>query len=123
MRHADIEKLCLSLKGAVLSIQWGEERVFKVGGKMFAMLYPASQRPHTLWFKASNESLHILTHVRHITPAPYLARAKWVCLERLDALPAKETRPYLVRAHAIVASGLTKKMRLELGIDDVTVPF
>ena len=32
MRHAEIEKFCLALPAATLSIQWGAERVFKVGG-------------------------------------------------------------------------------------------
>ncbi len=38
MRYAEIEKFCLSLKGAKLSIQWGADHVYKVGDKMFAVL-------------------------------------------------------------------------------------
>jgi predicted DNA-binding protein (MmcQ/YjbR family) len=37
-------------------------------------------------------------------------------LERLDALNTKELRAYLTRAHNIVAAGLTKKKRAELGM-------
>lgn len=116
MRHAEIEKFCLSLTGATRSIQWGGERVYKVGGKMFAMLGPKDDKPHHLFFKAGETSFHILTHIRHIIPAPYLARAHWVYLERLDALPAKELKAYLERAHALVAMALSKKKRGELGI-------
>ncbi|MDE2183912.1 MAG: MmcQ/YjbR family DNA-binding protein [Alphaproteobacteria bacterium] len=114
--HAAIESFCLSLPGATLSVQWGEERVYKVGGKMFAMLGPKSDRPHHLFFKAGETSFEILTQLPHIIAAPYLARAKWVYLERLDALKAKELKAYLARAHALIVQALPKKKRAELGL-------
>ena len=119
MRHAEIEKFCLSLPAVTLVVQWGESRVYKVGGKIFAILSPASDKPHSLSFKASDESFHILTHVSGIIPAPYLAKSHWVCLERLDALSRKELKAYLTRAHALIAAGLPKRKQTELGIADV----
>jgi predicted DNA-binding protein (MmcQ/YjbR family) len=116
MKYADIEKFCLSLKGAALSIQWGSDHVYKVGGKMFAAMGPPEMRPQTLSFKTAPDSFAILTRAKNVIPAPYLARAQWVQLERLDALGAKELRGYLARAHAIVAAGLPKKKRAELGM-------
>jgi predicted DNA-binding protein (MmcQ/YjbR family) len=118
MTSAQVEKFCLSLPGATLSIQWGADRVFKVGGKMFAAMGPREMRPQTLSFKTSDESFHILTRAKHIIPAPYLARAKWVQLQKLDALSAKELRVYLERAHALVAERLPRKTRLALGLVD-----
>jgi predicted DNA-binding protein (MmcQ/YjbR family) len=115
MRHADIEKFCLSLPGATLSIQWGSDRVFKVGGKMFAVMAPKG--PGGMSFKAGEASFQILTKLKNIVPAPYLARAHWVYLEKLDALSAKDLKAYLERAHALVAQGLSKKKRAELGIE------
>ena len=116
MKYAEIEKFCLSLPGATLSIQWGSDHVFKVGGKMFAVMGPPSMRPQTLSFKAGDASFEILTKVRNIIPAPYLARAKWVNQQKLDALNTKEMKAYLTQAHALVAAGLTKKKRAELGL-------
>jgi predicted DNA-binding protein (MmcQ/YjbR family) len=81
MTYAQIQAHCLSLPGATLSIQWGADHVFKVGGKMFAVLGPPEERPHTMSFKASDDSFHILTQCKGIIPAPYLARAHWVMLE------------------------------------------
>jgi predicted DNA-binding protein (MmcQ/YjbR family) len=118
MTSAQVETFCLSLPGATLSIQWGADRVFKVGGKMFAAMGPREMRPQTLSFKTSDESFHILTRAKHIIPAPYLARAKWVQLQQLDALSAKESRMYLARAYALVAERLPRKTRLALGIAD-----
>ena len=116
MKYAEIEKFCLSLPAATLSIQWGSDRVYKVGGKMFAVMGPPEMRPQTLSFKAGDTSFDILTKAKNIIPAPYLARAKWVNLQKLDALNTKEMKAYLTRAHAIVAQGLTRKAKIELGI-------
>jgi predicted DNA-binding protein (MmcQ/YjbR family) len=54
--------------------------------------------------------------MRGIIPAPYLARAQWVHLDRLDRLPDKQLKGYTTRAHAIVARRLTRKARAALGI-------
>jgi predicted DNA-binding protein (MmcQ/YjbR family) len=118
MTYEQIKAHCLSLPGATLSIQWGADRVFKVGGKMFAVLGPPEAKPHTLSFKASDDSFHILTQEKGIIPAPYLARAHWVYLENLRALKASELKAYLSRAHALIAAGLPKKTRQKLGISD-----
>lgn len=116
MRHAAVEAFCLSLPAAVLSVQWGQERVYKVGGKMFAMLGPTTRKPHDLCFKTAETSFFILTHLPEIIPAPYLARAHWVMLDRLDALPAKDLKAYLRQAHALVAAKLPRKVRARLGL-------
>ncbi len=116
MRTTDVEKFLLALPGATLSIQWGNDRVFKVGGKMFAVMGPHDGKSKSMSFKASSESFRILTELEGIKPAPYLARAEWVHLDKPTRLPPKELKAYLTRAHAIVASGLPKKTQRELGI-------
>lgn len=116
MTPAAIEKYLLSLPGATLSIQWGGERVFKVGGKMFAVLPPKGEKRRGLSFKAGDDSFHILTRVKGIVPAPYLARAHWIRLERCDILAAAELREYLRRAHGLIAARLPRKMQRELGL-------
>ena len=118
MKSADIEKFCLSLSGATLTVQkgWGDERVYKVGGKMFAAMSAKNARPQKLSFKTGDDSFAILTKEKDIIPAPYAAHIKWVQLARLDALNAKEMKGYLARAHALVAEKLSKKKRVELGL-------
>jgi predicted DNA-binding protein (MmcQ/YjbR family) len=117
MKPIDVEKFLLSLPHATLSVQWGNDRVFKVAGKMFAVIgYHNDKSFGGMSFKASEESFRILTELPGIIPAPYLARAHWVALDKPTRLPAKELKAYLTRAHAIVASGLTKKKQKELGL-------
>lgn len=109
----------LALPGAKLSIRWGNDRVFKVGGKMFAVMGPEGASGHegtVISFKTADDSFMMLTKSEGIIPAPYMARAKWVALKKWSALKPTELKAYLTRAHAIVAAGLPKKTQKELGL-------
>ncbi len=114
--HQAIRAHLAALPGATLSIQWGDEHVWKVGGKMFAVMRPPDAKVQSISFKAGEDSFAILTQAEGIIPAPYLQRAKWVRLDRLTRMKPTELKAYLARAHAIVAAGLTKKVRAELGL-------
>lgn len=105
-----------SLPGVTLSIQWGDDHVFKVGAKMFAVMRAPDAKEQIISFKAGDDSFAILTQQEGIIPAPYLQRAKWVRLDRLTRMTPAELKAYLTRAHAIVARGLTKKARAALGL-------
>lgn len=110
MTPAAIRKLCLSLPGATETIQWGGERVFKAGGKMFAVI-SAARDADAMSFKAGDESFRLLTELPGLTPAPYLARAKWVRIAPLSSLPPADLAAYLRRAHELVVAALPKKAR------------
>jgi predicted DNA-binding protein (MmcQ/YjbR family) len=114
MRPADLRRFCLALPGATETVQWGEHHVFKVGGKMFAIVGMAGRTFDGLWFKVSPDSFYVLTREPGIIPAPYLARAGWVALDRLDRLPADHLKAYVARAHALIAAKLSKKTQAEL---------
>lgn len=116
---AEIARFCRGLPGATESIQWGDDLVFKVGGKMFAVLGPWSAKAPHLAIKASDDSFEILTRQANIVPAPYLARAKWVQPTALSALPRRDLFAYLSRAHANVVEGLSRNKRIDLGIEKV----
>lgn len=116
MTPAAIRKHCLSFPGATETIQWGDDRVFKVGGKMFAVI-GASPRADAMSWKCSDESFRLLAELPGLSPAPYLARAQWIKLEPLSALPAEDLAAYLRRAYEIVRGGLTKKAQAALGAE------
>lgn len=118
MRYADIEAHCLALPGVTKEHPFGDSDVFKVGGKMFALISVQDGRPAGVWFKAGQTSAAILTQIEGIRPCPYLARAHWVAMDGLKALKPGELREYLSRAHALVASGLSKKKQRELGLPE-----
>jgi predicted DNA-binding protein (MmcQ/YjbR family) len=119
MTYDQVTRHLLSLPGAELSIKWGSDHIFVVGKKMFAGMGPKKTN-EGISFKADEMSFEILTKKKGITPSKYLARAHWVSLDRLDRLPDKQLKAYLTRAHAIVAAGLSKKLRTSLGIADAT---
>jgi predicted DNA-binding protein (MmcQ/YjbR family) len=108
-----LRELCLSFPGATEQIQWGNDLLFKVGGKMFAAT-PLEPAPVCLSFKASPENFAELTERPNIIPAPYLARAQWVALQTRDALPRDELAGLLRESYEMVVAKLPKKIRESL---------
>jgi predicted DNA-binding protein (MmcQ/YjbR family) len=103
-----LRTLCLSLPGGTEQIQWGYDLVFKVGGKMFCVT-PTEPAPVALSFKCDDDTFAELIEREGVIPAPYLARAKWVALERYEAIPDRELVPLITRAYEIVRDKLPKK--------------
>jgi len=116
MTYDQITKYLLSLPGAALSIKWGEDHMFVVGGKMFAGMGPKARGPQGISFKCDEMWFEVLTKKRGIVPASYAARFHWVALDRFDRLPDKQLQAYLARAHALIAQKLPKKTQKALGL-------
>jgi predicted DNA-binding protein (MmcQ/YjbR family) len=113
MSPEGVRRAALGLPGAAVVVQWGETRVYKVGGKMFACTDGAGR---TLSVKVSDIAFAALTEGGRARPAPYLARAKWVRFDDLAALDDAEVADWLRTAHALVAARLTRTARRELGL-------
>src|SRR5580658_736171 len=107
-----IRRHCLSFPHATEQVQWGDNLVFKVGGKMFAVtsLEPTGV---CLSFKCSPEEFAELTELPGVIPAPYLARAQWIALESEDALRVPVIKRLLRNSYDLVFAKLTKKARAE----------
>ena len=116
MTPAVFEKVTLALPRATLVVQWGDMRAFKVGPRIFAILSGPSERPRTASFKCSDLGYAMLLERPGVVPAPYLARAKWVMVETLRALPDAELRDRIAQAHRLVVAKLPKKERERLGL-------
>ncbi|HVE48795.1 MAG TPA: MmcQ/YjbR family DNA-binding protein [Casimicrobiaceae bacterium] len=106
-----LRKHCASLPGATRDIKWGADECYSVGGRMFAVFGIEGGKARGVSFKVDDERFLELTDRDGVIPAPYLARAHWVLLERGNALPVKEAKALLARSHALVAARLTKKAR------------
>ncbi len=108
-----VRRLCLSFPRTTESVQWGENLVFKIRGKIYAI---AALEPSDVWlsFKCSPEDFADLTERPGIVPAPYLARSQWVALESEDALTTAELKRLLRQAYNLVRAGLTKKQQAAL---------
>jgi predicted DNA-binding protein (MmcQ/YjbR family) len=113
----DIEQVhahCLSFPHVTEVVLWGNDLVFKIGGKMFAVigLDPASD--HCMSFKCTPEKFAELIEGTGIVPAPYVARYHWVALERFNALSEKELKSLLRTAYDLVFEKLPKKAKADL---------
>jgi len=108
-----IRKFCLALPGASEQIQWEDDLLFKVGGKMFAVVPLV---PARVWitFKCTEEEFAELTEMPGIIPAPYLARAKWVALETEGAFPRAEIHRLLRQSYDLVFAKLTRKIQTQV---------
>jgi len=107
-----VRQFCLALPHATEQVQWGSDLVFKIGGKMFAVV-PLEPAANSLSFKASPEEFAELVERPGFVPAPYLARAQWVALERGVALPRRELERLLRQAYELVLAKLPQKTRRE----------
>jgi predicted DNA-binding protein (MmcQ/YjbR family) len=106
---------CRSMPAVTEDIKWENNRVFSVGGKMFAIFNFPDGEPFS--FKTDPHVFADLTQREGIQPAPYLARALWVLCGGVDVLPLEEIKELLLEAHAIVVSRLPRRTRAELGIN------
>ena len=71
-----VRRHCMALPHTTEKVQWGNDLVFKVAGKMYAV---AALEPgdHWLSFKCTPEDFAALTERPGVVPAPYMARAQW----------------------------------------------
>lgn len=116
MSFAALKKHALTLPGAVPDIKWEVDWTACIGGKMFLIGGPEPGVWKHCAFKVDDHRFLELTGVPGIVPAPYLARAHWVALQRADALPLAELKALVSRSHQLIAAKMTKKLRLQLGI-------
>jgi predicted DNA-binding protein (MmcQ/YjbR family) len=109
----DIESLrayCLSLPQATEGIQWDNDLLFRIAGKMFAVA-SLEGSPTRLSFKCTPEKFDELIEREGIVPAPYMARNKWVMLESLDALSDAEIQSLIQNSYNMVLAKLPKKIQ------------
>ena len=113
MNLTRLRELCLSFPGATEQIQWGADLVFKVRGKMFCVAC-TEVAPNVMSFKCDDERFAELCERDGIIPAPYMARAKWVALERWDTLEDRELKPLVEQAYVLIRHKLPRKAQAEL---------
>lgn len=120
MLREDIASFCLQLPGVREDHKWGGVRVFSVAdNKMFATMDLAGDG---VSFKVGAELFLGYVDRPGIRPAPYLARAHWISLTRLDALGDAELRDLLSRSHQLVVRKLPRVRQAGLLLDSDQQP-
>lgn len=111
MKPDELDALCQGWPGVTVDTKWGADRVYSVGGRMFAVIGTEGADAGRLSFKVPDELFLALTEQPGIVPAPYLARARWVLVKP----PARPDRAWLQaqirRSYELVRDKLPKKAR------------
>lgn len=111
-----IREFCLSLPGATEGLQWGDNLLFRVSGKMFAIadLTPGGSTGYCLSFKCTPQRAAELLERPGTAPAPYLAKHHWIALESFDTLPRRELEQALADSYRLVMEKLPVARRPQL---------
>lgn len=118
MTLAEYNAFCAALPATTHVVQWGGADVWKVGGKVFALGRDDTDGALFVSFKCSPLTYEMLRDAPGCRPAPYLASRgmKWIQRFSDESLPDDAFRDYLRESHRLVAAGLTRKLRAELGL-------
>lgn len=100
--------------GVGSDVKWEDDLVFSVAGKMFCVTCLRGPKAGSLSFKVEDDRFLELTERPGFLPAPYLARAHWVYLERPERVPSDELRAFVRRSYELVREKLPKKTQREL---------
>jgi predicted DNA-binding protein (MmcQ/YjbR family) len=117
LTYREFNAFCGSLPATTHVVQWGGAHVWKVGGKVFAIGgWERDQHPG-ITFKVSDIGWEMLREAAGCRPAPYLASRGMKWIQNYDrGLSKSELKRYLKASHALVAAGLSRKKRAELGL-------
>lgn len=116
MTRDEINALCAALPHSTHVVQWGGSDVWKIGGKVFAVV--GGDQMGTVSFKIGPIGYEALSTAPGMQPAPYLASRGMSWVQRIgpETLDAAALQDHLQGSYELVASGLTKKLRKELGL-------
>jgi predicted DNA-binding protein (MmcQ/YjbR family) len=117
MTYEEFNGFCRALPATTYVVQWGGSHVWKVGGKVFAIGGWQNDEP-SFTFKVNEVAFEMLRDQPGLRPAPYLASRglKWIQHFAKPGLSDGELKDYLRQSYVIVAMGLSKKKRAELGL-------
>ena len=123
MDNERIREFCLSLPHATESVNWGHHLVFwvgdkAIGGKMFALIHLDGEGTGVVWFHCGAERYQELLEIDGMIPAPYMAKAHWVTVERWDLMRQRGFEDELRKAHRLIFEKLPKRTKTVLAMPE-----
>jgi predicted DNA-binding protein (MmcQ/YjbR family) len=107
----EIRSFCLSLPHTTENVQWGNDLVFKVAGKMFTVCDLEGSK---LSFKCTPDEFQELVLIDGIAPAEYVARYHWITVHKPGALRTSELKRLIKDSYNMVVAKLPKKIKESL---------
>jgi predicted DNA-binding protein (MmcQ/YjbR family) len=112
MTNETIREHCLGLPHVTEVVQWEDHLLFKIGGKMFAII---ALDGHSCTLRCTPEKYAELVEMADVVPSSHnMWKYHWVTTETLTAVPDRELRALLTASYEIVRAGLAKNIRAEL---------
>jgi predicted DNA-binding protein (MmcQ/YjbR family) len=117
MTRDEFNAFCGAMPATSHVVQWGNADVWKVGGKVFAICGWHEGGP-AFTFKTGLIAFEVLGGEPGIRPAPYLASRgmKWLQVYEDGAMSGPSLCEHIEESFRLVAAGLPKRRRAELGI-------
>ena len=117
MTRDELTAFCAALPRTTHVVQWGNADVYKIGGKVFAII-GLGQTGDTVTFKTSHMAFEILSDSPGLRPAPYMASRglKWIQQYEQPGLSDDSLRDHIRASYDLVAAGLTRKLRAPLDL-------
>lgn len=119
MNYDEFNKFCGGLPATTYVVQWGNSRVWKVGGKVFAIGGWGKDNQPAFTFKTSEQNFYFLSECDGYIPAPYFANRgmKWIQKVDFNNQTDEDLRYYITQSYNLVSLGLTKRKQKELGLN------
>lgn len=110
MSKENIEKFLSGMKGGKSSYPFGPEAlVFKVMGKMYALVSQQEETPR-LTLKVNPADGEVLVdQYDSVTPGYYMNKKHWITISLNGELPMEKIQDLSENSYALVTSKLTKK--------------
>lgn len=106
---------CLSFTGAEESVPFGPEvLVYKVAGKVFALLIPEDEPPRVNLKCDPERALDLRDRFEAVQPGYHMNKRHWNTVLLDGSLPAALVRELIDHSHALVVAGLPAKTRRQL---------
>ena len=115
MNLAELESYILAQPGAILDWPFGPDvNVYKVGGKMFALLSAAAESPRLSLKIEPAEGLLLCGEYAAIQPGYHLNKRHWVTLNLDGSLADGFVRDLIAGSYSLVLKGLSRAVRASL---------
>jgi len=105
------------MSAAVLEYPFGPQAaVFKVGGKMFALVALDGPGEYVTVKVDPDEGRALRTEHSFVRMGYYMNKRHWITIDLEPEVPNGFVRDLIENSHALVVASLSKKVRAELGL-------
>lgn len=114
MEPQALQSFCQTLPGTTEDIKWEEHLTFCVGEKMYAILSHDDAGRANISLKTQPDLFDAQITQPHITPAPYLARYKWILVKDLERVDETELRALITTSYQLIRAKLPARVKRRL---------